>query len=191
MSTAEILEPEVAPLAVDEDKFYEVIDGQRVEHGPTGASESVLASRLVASIDHEARTRGLGQAGGEVLFRLKAEPKLQRRPDAAFVSSERWPRGRKIPRGHSWDVVPDLAVEIVSPTDLACELVTKIREYFQAGVRRVWVIYPEERIVYDYDSPLSIRVQGWGDPLDGGEVIPGLRIVISDLVAGDDEPQPA
>ena len=59
------------------------------------------------------------------LFRLRSEPNLQRRPDAAFVSFDRWPKAWRIPQANAWDVVPDLAVEVVSPTNLAEEIPTR------------------------------------------------------------------
>ena len=134
---------------------------------------------------------GLGQASMEQLFRLRSQPNLQRRPDAAFVSFERWPKGRRIPRGNAWDVVPDLVVEVISPTNLAEETPTRVREYFEAGVRRAWVIYPHEPLVYEYDSPRSIRVLGMEDVLEGGEIIPGFRLALSELLEGTDGADPA
>jgi Uma2 family endonuclease len=99
--------------------------------------------------------------------------------------------GQKIPRGHAWDVVPDLAVEIVSPTHLAQEIQAKIREDFEAGVRRVWVFDPDETLVYDDESLRSTRMLGLEDVLEGGEVIPGFRLPLAELFAGDEEPGPA
>jgi Uma2 family endonuclease len=58
-----------------------------------------------------------------------------------------WPRNRRVPRVAAWEMVPNLAVEIVRPTNTGDQIVTKIREYFQAGVERVWVIYPAEEQV--------------------------------------------
>ena len=73
----------------------------------------------------------------------------------AFVSRERWPADSPADREAAWDVIPDLAVEITSPTDLIDDLMDKIDEYF-AGVRLVWVIYPKQRKVYAYQSPTSV-----------------------------------
>ena len=191
MSIAVVLEREVAPRIVEDDRFYEVVDGRRVEHEPLGAPEAVMASDLASAMNQIVRPAKLGRVVGEVLFRLRTEPNLQRRPDAAFVSSARWPIDRKIPRGNAWDVVPDLAIEVVSPTNTAEEIVTKIREYFEAGVRRVWVFYLHESLVYEYDSPESIRVFERRDILDGGEVIPGFRIALSELFPGERNSEPA
>ena len=190
MSSAEVLQPEIAAPTLGDEVPFEIVNDQRVELPPMGAFETVLAFDIAAEIDQFAKSRGLGRAVTETLFRLKAEPNLQRRPDAAFVSVGRWPRARKIPRGNAWDVIPDLVVEVVSPTNLAEEMVTKIREYFEAGVRRAWVIYVHESLVYEYDSPRSIRVFGKEDSLDGGEVIPGFRLALDELFGGLEESDP-
>ena len=75
--------------------------------------------------------------------------------------------------------------------NLAEEIPTKVREYFEAGVRRAWIIYVHESLVYEYDSPWSIRVLRREDTLDGGEVIPGFRLPLSELFEGAEEPEPS
>ncbi len=71
--------------------------------------------------------------------------------------------------------MPDLAVEVVSPTDTAGKLLGKVREYFQAGVRLVWIVYPVQRCIHVYEAWNRIRVVTETDELDGGEVLPGFR----------------
>lgn len=85
-------------------------------------------------------------------------------------------------------MVPDLVVEVVSPTNLAEEIPTRIREYFEAGVRRAWVIYLHEALVYEYDSPRSIRVLGREDALEGGAVVPEFRLALADLFEAPEDP---
>ncbi len=77
--------------------------------------------------------------------------------------------------------MPDLAVEVVSPTNTAVEVIGKVQEYFGAGVRRVWVVYPTVRQVYDYNDPASVRILRDTDALDGDPVLPGLRLPVADL----------
>ncbi|HEX8204273.1 MAG TPA: Uma2 family endonuclease, partial [Isosphaeraceae bacterium] len=114
---------------------------------------------------------------------------LQRRPDVAFVSDERWPRRRAVPEEEAaWNVIPDLAVEVVSPTDRDEAGLAKVREYFQAGVRLVWKVYPRERVVHVYESFTTIRVRTRADDLDGGEVVPGFRLPLATLF---EEEEPA
>jgi Uma2 family endonuclease len=122
----------------DADGLYEVIDGVRVELPPTSALAAVIATDLAAELVAFAKPRGLGRTVVEGLFTMPAPVNRNRRPDVAFVSCQRFPLGGVIPpRDNAWDVVPDLAVEVVSPTDHADDLLLKVEEYFRAGVRLV------------------------------------------------------
>jgi Uma2 family endonuclease len=98
-----------------------------------------------------------------------------------FVSYERWPRSTPVPADEGWPVVPDLAVEVVSPSNSAFEIKRKIREYFAAGVRLVWVVYPDETHVECYDSPTSVRILDRSQTIDGGDVLPGFQLALTDL----------
>ena len=170
--------------------LYEVIDGRKVELPPMGALQVWLASNLMASIAIHARQARLGRAVSEMLFDLGSIG-LKRRPDAAFVSYERWPRGRPIRPGlDAWNVVPDLAVEVNSPSNTGDEIVDKIRDYFAAGVLRVWIVYPTTRQVYVYNAPDSVRIVGPAGSLDGEEILPGFRLAMTELfedVDGNDD----
>src|SRR5262249_14952099 len=160
----------------DSEVLYEVVDGKRVELPPMGVHECHLAATLAGFLWSFARTQRLGRVEVEVMFMLDVETELQRRPDVAFVSYGRWPRERLVPRTAAWQVAPNLAIEVVSPTNTAPEVVRKVREYFQTGVERVWVVYPEEEQVYVFSSPTSIRVLERSGELDGENVLPGFRL---------------
>ena len=95
---------------------------------------------------------------------------------------------RRIPRTRSWAVVPELAVEVVSPSNTADEVAAKLEEYFEVGVRLVWVVYPRQSKVYVYTSPTQVRVLALGDELEGGYVLPGCRIALDNLFEQPDEP---
>ena len=86
-----------------------------------------------------------------------------------------------------WDVIPDIAVEVVSPGTLIEQLITKVREYFEAGVRRVWIIYTHESLIYEYDSPRSIRVFMRENVLEGGEILSGFRLPLAELLEGPED----
>ena len=144
--------------------------------------------------DHSRTNRILARLFREVLFRLplKEDRHRNRRPDVAFVSFDRWSKGKSESyRENAWDVVPDLAVEVVSPNDFADELIRKVSEYFAAGVRLVWVVYPRQKLVYVYDSFLSIHIIGHDrGSLDGGSVLPGLSLPLSDVFIGEATEEP-
>ena len=190
MATAITETPILLPPSPPKDaEHYEVIDGRRVETPRMGTYETDIANELAYHLGHSARANGLGKTEVEMLFRLDAAGDRRRRPDVAFVSYQRWPRGRRAAPNDAWDVVPDLAVEVISPGNTAPEVLIKVREYFQAGVRLVWVVYPVEREVYAYESPTIIRVLQPGDDLDGGAVLPGFRLPLATLFEEEGGPQ--
>ena len=75
--------------------------------------------------------------------------------------------------------MPDLAIEVVSPTNTADEIAETLDEYFRVGVRSVWVVYPRQFMVYAYRSRTEVRVLALGDELDGGDVLPGFRVALA------------
>jgi len=161
--------------------LYEIVNGQRVEKPPMSTYSTRIAFILAKHVDNFAEAQKKGQAGVEYIFRLDEATNLQRRPDVGYVSFQRWPQDRPLPHTDPWPVVPELAVEVVSPTNPAEGVVEKIAEYFQAGVQLVWVVFPRRRQVYVYESPTRIRVLTETDELDGGTVLAGFRLPLATL----------
>ncbi len=173
------------PMPQDE-ALYEFVDGRWVEKPTMSHLAGIVSTELLGDLSVHLRQQDPrpGRLAAETLFRipLAGGTSRMRRPNLAFVSAERWPLDRPlIPRAEAWDVIPDLAVEVVSPTDIAQDLLGKVQEYFQAGVRLVWVVYPIERCIHVYEAWNRIRVLGESDSLDGGEVLPGFRRALDDL----------
>ena len=182
MNQGATLIPETVPAPILEgDAPYEIVDGQRVEKPPMGNFQVLVASILVEKLAPYARAHGLGRVVSEMLFKINPTGKQKRRPDVAFVSFDRWARGRKINSEDGWDVIPDLAIEVISPSNMADEVVKKVGEYFRAGVRWVWVVYPIDRLIYVYESPKKNVILDVGDELDGQDVIPGFRLSLAEL----------
>jgi Uma2 family endonuclease len=151
---------------VESELLYEVVDGQIVEKKPLGAYESLIGAFLNTRLDGFARTRNCGRAVSEMLFDFGAGLS-QRRPDVAYVSYDRWSRQRRVPRTQTWAVIPELAFEVISQSNTFEEVVSKVHEYFQAGVQHVWVVAPPQQQVYDYQSPSHLRVLNVHDELTG------------------------
>jgi Uma2 family endonuclease len=186
MSAITLPELAVGPpsLGIGNDDLYEVIDGKRVGLPPMGIYSVLLASYLVRHLGNFADAKALGRAVAEGLFHMPAPVNRDRRPDVAFVSYDRWPKTRSVPRtDNAWDVVPNLATEVVSPTDSVYELEQKIVEYFQVGVELVWVVYPSQSKIHVLVGPTQIQVLTATDVLDGGAVLPGFRLPLADLFA--------
>jgi Uma2 family endonuclease len=182
MTTATLIEPVSIPVVLDEDRLYEIVDGERVEMPPMSAFATLIASELARRLGNFGEKDNLGRGVPEMLFRLPLPKVRNRRPDVAFVSYKRWPQQRPAPPENAWDVVPELAVEVVSPTDGVEELMDKITEYFQASVQLVWVVYPTHRMIHVYESLTKIRVLTVSDELEGGTILPGFRLAVSSLL---------
>ena len=175
-----------SPIVVPDDMLYEVVDGQ-IKEKIMGVQECAIATLLIEFLAPFLRANRLGRLFGETMFRIDQAKDLQRRPDVAFVSRAKWPANRRPPKVSVWDLVPDLAIEIVSPTNSASEVQKKIYEYFEAGVIRVWIIYPEQKSIHIYSSPKQIQGLQLGDELDGGDLIPGFRLPLAALFEDDPE----
>jgi Uma2 family endonuclease len=172
--------PEELP-AMPDGGHYELIDGELRERNASFSS-SVVATEMVGLLGAHCRPRNLGWlAGSELGFRcFPWKPRRVRRADVSFIRAERV-------TPEIWDagycpIPPDLAVEVVSPNDLASKDVEeKVDDYVRAGVKLVWVVYPVTRTVY------VIRGDGTGyrlrseDELTGEDVIPGFRCRVADL----------
>ncbi len=165
----------------DPDALYEIVNGWIVEVPGMSAYAATIAERIWLGIREVAKPARLGSAWIETMFIIDPEANTRRRPDVAFVSADRWPLDRPIPTMGELEVVPDLAIEIVSPSNTSGELSLKIREYFRLGVRQVWRVEPETREIAVYRSPKQIEVFEDGDILDAGDILPGLRLVVADL----------
>jgi Uma2 family endonuclease len=170
----------------DDETLYEDVDGQRVERRPMSYYAGIIATDLAYELNSHIRHQVPvpGRVASEVIFQLPL-PKganRNRRPDFVYVSVERWPMDRPMSlRGNAWDVVPDLAVEVTSPTDLAKEQLNKVAKYFRAGVRLVWIVHPEERCIHVYEAWNRIRVVTESEILDGGVVLPGFQYPLNRL----------
>jgi Uma2 family endonuclease len=174
---------------------YEVIGDQIVEKPPMGVFESGIASLLLELIGPFARGNRLGQVFLETLFDLRPAVNRSRCPDLSFVSARKWPINRRPPRKEAWPLVPDLAVEVISPRNEAREVIDKVGEYLKAGVQVVWVIYPSAREIHVFDArtPTTIGRVLAGHVLTGDPVVPGFELALDILFGETDEhgPPPA
>lgn len=178
--------PESVSLGLRGDSLYEVVDGRIVELPPMGAYESDIANLLAELLNEHAHKGRLGRAFVELLFRIDVARDLKRRPDLAFVLATRWPYRKRVPSGECWDMIPNLAVEVVSKSNAADEILAKLGDYFQTGTELVWVVYPSVRQVYVYTSVADVRILIEPADLDGGNVLPGFRVSLNRLF--EDEP---
>src|SRR5574337_656000 len=134
-----------------DDYKYELVAGTLVRMPPTGWAHGAVSVRIGRLLDEYVEAHGLGVVcGAETGFILLRRPDTVRAPDASFVRKERVPATGDPDR--YWPLAPDLAVEVLSPSDRAVEVQAKLADYFAAGTRLVWVIDPRARTVVVYRS---------------------------------------
>ena len=110
---------------------------------------------------------------------LERNPDTVREPDIAFISAEKLPLDVEVP-GYS-EVVPDLVVEIVSPSDSLAAVNDKAQMWLRFGVQTVWVVFPESRTLEVHSASVSPVLLGQEDQLDGGAVLPGFTCTVSEI----------
>lgn len=143
-----------------------------------------LHGRVMASLgwhlESYARSSGTGAVFADAGFVLSETPPTVRGPDLAFVLQDRIPEGGYAEAGF-WHFAPDLAVEIVSPSNTAASIQRKVLEYLDAGASLVWVVEPGTRTVMAYRSDGAVHVHDADDTIDGGDALPGLAIPVGDI----------
>ena len=160
-----------------EERRCELVDGVLVDK-PVGFHESLLATLLIRFIGRFLDEHDLGHVlGADTMLRLA--PGLVRLPDVSFFSWDRFP-GRRLPMTQIAAFTPDLAVEVLSPSNTEREMTRKRHEYFAAGCRLAWYVPFRERIVRVYTDPSAVRTLHEDDVLDGGDVLPGFRLPLRD-----------
>lgn len=175
--------PTVTLSPADPDALYEIIDGRYVEKGPVGILQLGLANEIADLLKQIPQVRATGKVYPEMIFDLRPGTFRSRRPDVAFVSFDRWSADRPLDEVYAWAVIPDLAIEIVSPTNTSVEIKEKTHESLAAGARQVWVDYPETCEVECHDSPTSVRIVETGGVLDVSALWPGVVIEVERLLA--------
>lgn len=159
---------------------YELVKGELRKMSPAGTEHGAVVFNLTLLLGQHLRVSKLGQGfGAETGFKIFSNPDTVRAPDIAFVRRERIPE-TGIPKNF-WDIAPDLAVEVLSPSDTVNEVDEKVEDWLAAGVRVVWVVNPRTRAVTLHLSPHEVVVLHEQDELDGGEVVPGFRCRVAEI----------
>ncbi len=158
-------------------KMCELIDGTLVEKA-MGYYESRLAFVLIGVLaDYlEEHDLGIGLDGSGMIRVREDQIRL---PDVSYISWDHFP-DRKLPADQILDVVPDLAVEILSPANTKAEMARKRREYFAGGAKLVWEVEPTKRTVEVFTAPDVSTTLDENATLDGGTVLPGFTLLIRD-----------
>ncbi|MBI1903986.1 MAG: Uma2 family endonuclease [Planctomycetia bacterium] len=171
-------EDDVLRIEAREGRLCELIDGTLVEK-PMGYDESVVAGNVLTALNNFVRPRRLGRVSGEAGM-MKVLRGMILIPDVAYVSKERRSLLRE-PKAQVPRIAPDLAVEVLSPSNTQREMEKKLDYYFKAGVRMVWIIDPTAQTAEVYrgrKKSFSISANG---RLEGHDVLPGFRLALKEV----------
>lgn len=163
-------------MALDPERNYEFVNGVPEEKERPGARHSGICGRLERRLGTFVETNKLGEVYPEASFQIGLNERI---PDLAFVSQERIP-----PEGEpetKWLIVPDLAVEVISPTDYYEKVHAKAMEYLTAGVKVVWIISPENQTITVYRSATNIMAFPPESELTCEDLFPGFRCKLSEI----------
>ena len=161
-----------------DDGIYELVDGE-IRWSSGGFRHSKTSMALVTLLGPFVKERSLGHVvGPDTGNRLPGGN--VRCPDVSFIASGRFPN-EELPEDFV-SLAPDLAVEVISPSDRPRWILDKVGEYLEAGVRLVWVIDPQKSTAVVYRSLTEVRELGLDDYLEGGDVVPGFRCRLREIL---------
>ena len=158
---------------------YELIKGELREIAPAGGSHGSTTSRLTILVGILVIDKNLGETfAAETGFLVGRNPDTTLAPDFAFVSKDRLPH--PLPKSYI-PVVPDIVLKTRSPNDTRKEVADKVAQWLEFGVKLVWEMNPQTRILALHQQNQMPRFLGENDTLDGGDVLPGLSVPITRL----------
>ncbi len=173
--TAEDLQANPVP-----NKCTELVAGRILVREPPGYRHGDVAARLLIAIGSHANARDLGRVlAAETGFTLFRNPDTVRAPDVAFIRTERIPAE---PMYTYPEFAPDLAVEVLLPSDRAGQVLSKVGDWLDAGARLVWIVDPLRRLARVYRADGTVSSLSADGTLDGEDVLPELRIPVASMI---------
>lgn len=164
-------------LALPENRgrLFELVEGEIIEKMPT-REHGIICANLAADLIFFLRSNPLGHAAVEALHRPEGDAHNVRLPDLSFVSDVNRPietRGAAL-------YLPDLCIEIQSPSDSDKQMTDTAAFYLANGSKMVWLVYPSKRLV-EVLTATDRQLLGLEDTLSGGEVLPGFSVAVKQI----------
>ena len=171
---------EIAQQPENADKRLALVDGEIIEMPPSSQVNTVIAGRIGYFLNAVVIPNNLGYVteadGGFTLTEHNA-----RQPDVAFISKKQHPTLD----GVTFPVAPDLAVEVISPSESSNDVLRKVQIYIDAGTRLVWAVYPVDKKVHVWkpsaEGGLNVQIFGIDATLESGDVLPGFTLCVRDI----------
>ncbi len=182
MSTATPFTAEQLLRIPDDGYRYELVAGALRKMTPAGWKHGAVAGRLHGWLAHHIEQHDLGTIfTAETGFLISHDPDTVRAPDIAFVRKDHLPA--PLPEEAFWPGAPDLAVEVVSPSDTMSSVDDKVQAWLDAAAQVVWVVNPKWRNVTVYRSATNIKTRTENDELAGEDVVEGFCRRVGDIFA--------
>jgi Uma2 family endonuclease len=163
-----------------EGEEYELIRGELIPVSPTGRRHGRIAIKTSVRLSLFVEKEQAGEVYVETGFILRRNPDVLLGPDVSFVRAERL---QDADEDGFLPLVPDLAVEIISPSERRAKGERKIAEYRAAGVPLLLILRPRQRTITVYEPGKPPRILHEGDTLDGGSVLPGFALPVREIFA--------
>ncbi len=161
------------------DSRAELVRGEVVRMSFPGLEHGVIAVRIAARLLAFVEAHGLGYVFVETGCITARDPDTVRGPDVAYVSFARM--AGQPPPPKFLQFAPDLAVEVISPSQRPGAIREKVKDWFAGGARQVWLVYPRTRNVYVLRSPTAVQIVGTEATLTGGDILPGFSCPVAEL----------
>jgi Uma2 family endonuclease len=164
----------------DDGHHYELVKGELRMAPPPGSEHGEVTMNLAGPLYQHVKNNNLGVVyAAETGFKLESNPDTVRAPDVAFVRMESVQQTGRLPGYRAG--APDLAVEVLSPSDRVTSVEEKVAEWLAGGARMVWVVSPKLHTVTVYRSLTDIVTLTEKDKLDGGDVVPGFQMNVAEI----------
>ena len=158
---------------------YELVDGEVVPMAPVNEEHGGISLNIGVAFHGYSRQSGAGRAGVEIGYRLLSNPDTVRGPDVSFALPPR--SAGEVQRTGFVPGAPDIAVEVVSPSNTAADMERKVREYLEAGSLRVWAVYPLSRSVVVYQPNGATLTYTGDDVITDEELLPGFSLPLAEI----------
>lgn len=159
---------------------YELVRGKLKKYMPAGNLHGIIASKIGRIIGNFVDENDLGVVvAAETGFKIFQNPDTVRAPDSAFIGKEKLAKHGITEK--FFPDAPDLAVEVVSPSDKKKDIEEKIQDYLAAGVKLIWTIYPQKQIVVVHRQSKVVSILFETDEFEGEDVLPNFHFPLEKL----------
>lgn len=160
----------------------ELVQGEFIPMSPAGFVHGEIAGNVFGILWSFVRKNRLGVLyAAETGFILQQNPDTVRAPDVAFVTHERAAQQKR--KTGYFQGAPDLAVEVISPSEILDDVENKLIDYLEAGTKVVWLVYPRTQTITIYRSLTDVRILTINDDLDCSDLLPGFSVPVAEIFA--------